>query len=79
MKNIIQDCSLPLCITPDDQAIYSFYAEDRWNLKKMLAYSLDKESNNNNHYALSKREEKFIRNLKLDGGPVLFFVKLKKF
>ena len=26
-----------------------------------------------------KREEKFVRNLKLDGGPVLFFVKLKKF
>ncbi len=26
-----------------------------------------------------KREEKFIRSLKLDGGPVLFFVKLKKF
>ena len=78
MKNVIQDCTL-LCFTPDNQAVYSFYADDKWNLKKMLAYSLDKGSNNEKHYELSKREEELIRSLKLDGGPVLFFVKLKKF
>ena len=55
------------------------YPEPIAVLKKILSYSLDKKTNKNNQYIVNKREEKFIRNLKLDGGPVLFFVKLKKF
>ena len=55
------------------------YPEPIAVLKKILSYSLDKKTNKNYQYIVNKREEKFIRNLKLDGGPVLFFVKLKKF
>ena len=57
----------------------SRYPEPAAALKKILSNSLDKKTNKNNQYIVNKREEKFIRSLKLDGGPVLFFVKLKKF
>ncbi len=45
--------------------------------KKELSHELDPETEFPKRH--DKREEEFIRNLKLDGGPVLFFVKLKKF
>ncbi len=50
-------------------------------MKRFLAHYLEKKSNPDEAISLTlpKHEEKFIRNLKLDGGPVLFFVKLKKF
>ena len=50
-------------------------------MKRFLAHYLEKKGNPDEAISLTlpKHEEKFIRSLKLDGGPVLFFVKLKKF
>ena len=46
-------------------------------LKRMHAKYL--ESKDSSFHTYTAQDEQFIRNLKLDGGPVLFFVKLKKF
>ncbi len=53
----------------------SFKTPLEW--KKEMSLELDPETAFLKRH--DKREEEFIRNLKLDGGPVLFFVKLKKF
>ncbi len=46
-------------------------------LKKTYATYL--ESKDSSFHTYTAQDEQFIRRLKLDGGPVLFFVKLKKF
>ncbi len=51
------------------------YAESPYNIKMVHSRSLEKKIK----CIITPEDSVFIRNLKLDGGPVLFFVKLKKF
>ena len=71
------DLAPQFTLLPDGTLISFRDLPTPYELKKLLSQELNPESTFGKH--IDSREEKFIRNLKLDGGPVLFFVKLKKF